>query len=57
MNEDIFELTSIRIEISFKSFDELRHRLSFCQNNNIYKINIPCKNNLKKIKSTLSYHL
>ena len=48
MDEIIFELTSIRIEIYFKSFDELRHRLSFCQNNNISKINIPCKNNLKK---------
>ena len=43
-----FELTNIRMEISFKSFDELRLILSFFQKNNLSKINIPCKNNLKK---------
>ena len=48
MKESIFDLNNIRIEISFKSFEELRQRLFFCQNNNISKINIPCKNNLKK---------
>ena len=48
MNEIIFDLTNIRIEISFKSYEELRLKLSFLQNNNIYKVNIPCKNNLKK---------
>ena len=48
MNEIIFDLNDIRIEISFKSFDELRFILSFCKKNNLYKINIPCKNNLKK---------
>ncbi len=36
------------MEISFKSFDELRKILRFYQRNNIYKINIPCKNSLKK---------
>ena len=44
----IFELSNIRIEISFKSFNELRLILAFFQKNNLYKINIPCKNNLKK---------
>ena len=36
------------MEISFKSFDELRRILSFYQTNNLYKVNIPCKNSLKK---------
>ena len=35
------------MEISFKSFDELRRILSFYNKNNLHKINIPCKNNLK----------
>ena len=48
MNDDLFNLNNIRIEISFKSFDELRKILSFYQRNNFYKINIPCKNSLKK---------
>ena len=48
MNEILFNLNNIRIEISFKSFDELRNILSFYQRNNLYKINIPCKNSLKK---------
>ena len=41
-------MNNIRLEISFKSFDELRSILFFCQSNNIYKINIPCKNSLRK---------
>ena len=48
MKEFMFDLTNIRMEISFKSYEELRFKLSFFQNNNIHKINIPCKNNLKK---------
>ena len=48
MKELLFNLNDIRIEISFKSFDELRKILSFYQKNNLYKINIPCKNALKK---------
>ena len=48
MNENIFNLNNTRIEISFKSIDELRLLLSFYEKNNLYKINIPCKNNLKK---------
>tara|TARA_Y100001968_G_scaffold226748_1_gene209512 strand:+ start:837 stop:1682 length:846 start_codon:yes stop_codon:yes gene_type:complete len=48
MKEIIFDLTNIRTEISFKSFEELRSILSFYQNNNLEKINIPCKNNIKK---------
>ena len=48
MNDILFSLNYIRIEISFKSFDELRKILSFYQRHNLYKINIPCKNTLKK---------
>ena len=48
MKDIPFNVTKIRIEISFKSFNELRKILSFYQRNNLYKINIPCKNNLKK---------
>ncbi len=48
MKDSLFNLNNIRIEISFKSYDELRKILSFYQRNNLYKINIPCKNNLKK---------
>ena len=48
MKKLIHDLNKLRIEISFKSFDELRLILSFCQQNKLKKINIPCKNNLKK---------
>ena len=48
MKDILYNLNNIRIEISFKSFDELRNILSFYQRNNLYKINIPCKNGLKK---------
>ena len=48
MKKLIYDLNNLRIEISFKSFDELRLILSFCQQNKLNKINIPCKNNLKK---------
>ena len=48
MNEMIFELTSIRTEISFYSFSQLRLILAFYEKNNLFRVNIPCKNNLKK---------
>ena len=48
MKDVLFNFSNIRIEISFKSFDELRKILSFLQSHNLYKINIPCKNSLKK---------
>ena len=48
MKDILFNFTEIRIEISFKSFDELRKILSFYKRNNLYKINLPCKNSLKK---------
>ena len=48
MNEMIFELTSIRTEISFYSFSQLRLILAFYEKNNLFRINIPCKKNLKK---------
>tara|TARA_B100000965_G_scaffold406243_1_gene444128 strand:+ start:5378 stop:6220 length:843 start_codon:yes stop_codon:yes gene_type:complete len=47
MKESVFDLQNLRIEISFKSFEELRSILSFYEKNNLYKINIVCKNNLK----------
>jgi len=48
MQDKLFDLKNLRMEISFKSLDELRTILSFYQRNNLYKINIPCKNSLKK---------
>ena len=48
MNNILFNKNNIRLELSFKSYDELRSILSFYQNNNIYNINIPCKNSLRK---------
>ena len=48
MSENGSELSDIRIEISFKSIDELRLILSFYQKYNFYKINIPSKISLKK---------
>ena len=48
MKENIFDLTNIRMEIFFKSYEKLRLILSFYEKNNIHKINIPCKNDLKK---------
>ena len=37
-----------RVEVSFKDFDQLEKKLEFCLNKKIYKINIPCKGNIKK---------
>ena len=48
MKDSLFGLNELRLELSFKSFDELRLLLSFYQENNFYKLNIPCKNHLKK---------
>ena len=39
---------NFRVEISFKNLDQLKKKLEFCLNKNIYKINIPCKGNIKK---------
>ena len=39
---------NLRVEISFKDFDQLERKLDFCLNKKIYKINIPCKGNIKK---------
>ena len=41
-------MLNYRVEISFKDFDQLKKRLDFCVNKKIYKINIPCKGNIKK---------
>ena len=39
---------NLRVEISFKDFDQLKKKLEFCLNKKIYRINIPCKGNIKK---------
>ncbi len=39
---------NLRVELSFKDFDQLQKKLDFCLNKKIYKINIPCKGNIKK---------
>ena len=48
MKDSLFNLNDTRFEISFKTFDQLREILSFYKRNDIYKVNIPCKNSLKK---------
>ncbi len=48
MQESLFRLNDIRMEISFSSIEELISILSFYQKKNINKLNIPCKNKLKK---------
>ncbi len=45
----IYKMHEFRFEVSFNTLDELRSKLSFYLNNNIYGINIPCKGNIKKI--------
>ena len=37
-----------RLELSFKDLDQLAKKLEFCRENDIFKINIPCKGNIKK---------
>mgnify|MGYP001184158775 CR=1 FL=1 len=37
-----------RLEISFKTIDELKNKIEFCIMNNIYYLNIPCKGKIKK---------
>ena len=41
-------IKNFRVEISFKDLDQLKKKLDFCLNKKIYKINIPCKGNIKK---------
>ena len=38
----------IRVEISFKDLNQLKNKIEFLLNKNIYKINIPCKGVIKK---------
>ena len=45
---NIFDLNNVRLEVSFKSYEDLRSILSFYQKNNLHKVNIPCKNVIKK---------
>ncbi len=42
----LFKIYDLRFEISFNTFDQLRQKLYFYINNNIKKINIPCKANI-----------
>ena len=44
----MLQLNDLRLEISFNSFEELRLILLFYDKYNLKKVNIPCKNNLKK---------
>ena len=37
-----------RLELSFKDIDQLKRKIEFCNENNIYRINIPCKGLIKK---------
>jgi len=39
---------NLRLEISFKDFEQLKKKLDFCLDKKIYRINIPCKGNIKK---------
>ena len=47
MINSLYKRDELRFEISFNTFDQLRSKLSFYVKNNIYKINIPCKRNIK----------
>ncbi len=38
----------LRVEISFKDLEQLKKKIEFLLNKNIYKINIPCKGLIKK---------
>tara|TARA_Y100001968_G_scaffold109500_1_gene99052 strand:- start:5275 stop:6120 length:846 start_codon:yes stop_codon:yes gene_type:complete len=48
MKDILFDFNDLRIEISFKTFNELRMILAFYQRNDLYKINVPCKSLIKK---------
>ena len=39
---------NLRVEISFRDFEQLKKKIDFCLINNINKINIPCKGIIKK---------
>ena len=43
----LYKSDDLRFEISFNTIDQLRMKLSFYINNNIHKINIPSKRNIK----------
>ena len=38
----------LRVEISFKDLNQLKNKIEFLLNRDIYKINIPCKGLIKK---------
>tara|TARA_Y100001968_G_scaffold333921_1_gene401134 strand:+ start:13467 stop:14273 length:807 start_codon:yes stop_codon:yes gene_type:complete len=39
---------NFRTEISFKNIEQMNKKIQFCNNNKIFKINIPCKGDIKK---------
>ena len=39
---------NFRIELSFKTIEQLKKKIEFCTFNNIYNFNIPCKGQIKK---------
>ena len=41
-------MNQLRLELSFKNLEELKRKIEFCLNNEINKINIPCKGVIKK---------
>tara|TARA_Y100001978_G_scaffold201823_1_gene221099 strand:+ start:2441 stop:3238 length:798 start_codon:yes stop_codon:yes gene_type:complete len=41
-------ISDFRFELSFKNLEQLKDKLEFCLDNNIKKINIPCKGSIKK---------
>ena len=40
--------SNFRLEISFKTIEELKKKIEFCIDNDILNLNIPCKGNIKK---------
>ena len=47
----------LRVEISFKDLKQLKNKIEFLLNKDIYKINIPCKGLIKKdfLLETIKY--
>ena len=41
-------ISNLRFELSFKDIFQLKNKLNFCAKNQINKINIPCKGEIKK---------
>ncbi len=48
LNKNFIMFEELRLEISFKNIEQMKMKIDFLQNNNISKINIPCKGLMKK---------